>query len=143
MGVGYYRWNNDLPPTHTSPPVSIPFSPRRDIHNCPAWMSSQSRARPGPVNDGGNIVSDRDREKTRQWVVSALVLNTNTSTYTQPMPLDVDNGLLVVELWFGSNDDNEVGFMCHLDTCAAIDTGNLRVHQWLMTKHPDIVTEYL
>ena len=33
--------------------------------------------------------------------------------------------------------------MCHLDTCAAMNTGNLRVHQWLMTKHHNIADEYL
>ena len=143
MNVGHYGPNNDLPPTPTGTTVDIPSGLHRDIDNRPAWMTGQSRGHPGPGNDSCNIVSDRDRKKARQWVVSALVLNTNTSTYTQPMPLDVDNGLPGVELWFGSNDASEVGFMCHLDTCVAMNTGNLRVHQWLMATYPDIVAEYL
>ena len=144
MGVGHYGRNNDFPPTPPNKPVSMPSGRRRDIDNRPSWMTTrQSRGHSDLSNDGGNIVSDKDRKKARQWVVSALVLNTNTSSYTQPMPLDVDNGLPGVELWFGSNDASEVGFMCHLDTCAAMNTGNLRVHQWLITKHPEIVAEYL
>ena len=29
-----------------------------------------------------------------------------------------------------------------MDTCAAMNTGNLLVHQWIMTKHPYIVCSY-
>ena len=129
MGVGHYGRNNNLPPTPPNKPISIPSDQRRDIDNRPSWMTTgQSRGHSDSSNNGGDIVADRDRKKARQWVVSAMVLNTNTSSYTQPIPLDVDNGLPGVELWFGSNDASEVGFMCYLDTCAAMNTGNLRVH---------------
>ena len=30
-----------------------------------------------------------------------------------------------------------------MDTCAAINTGNLLVHQWLMTTHPHLVAEFI
>ena len=30
-----------------------------------------------------------------------------------------------------------------MDTCAAMNTGNLAVHQWLMSTHPHLVAEYI
>ena len=59
------------------------------------------------------------------------------------MPLDVDNGLPGIELWFGNNEKDEISFICHMDTCAAMNTGNLSVHKWLMTSHPHLVAEYI
>ena len=59
------------------------------------------------------------------------------------MPLDVDNGLPGVEIWFGTKKDDDIFFVCHLDSSAAMNTGSLRVHQWLMTQHLTIVAEYI
>ena len=59
------------------------------------------------------------------------------------MPFDVDNGLPGVEIWFGTKEEDEECFVCHLDYCAAMNTGNLRVHQWLMTQHPTVVAKYI
>jgi len=58
------------------------------------------------------------------------------------MPLDLDNGLPAIEFRFGSRIDDEICFLCHIDTCAAMNTGNLLVHQWIITKHPYIVSSY-
>ena len=33
--------------------------------------------------------------------------------------------------------------MFHVDTCVTMNTGNLNVHQWLITQYPHIVAEYL
>ena len=93
--------------------------------------------------DNTVIPKDKNRKRAREWVISAEVLNTAASTYTRHMPLDVDNGLPGVEIWFGSSDDNEIGFMYHLDTCAAMNTEKLLTHQWLITKYPHIVSEYI
>ena len=57
------------------------------------------------------------------------VMKTLNSNYVPPMPLDVDNGLPGIELWFGDTEKGEVGVLCHLDTCAAMSTGNLRVYK--------------
>ena len=59
------------------------------------------------------------------------------------MPLDVDNGLPGVELWFGRDAHSEIGLLCHIDSCAAMNTCNLQVHQWLMTTHPHLVAKYI
>ena len=52
------------------------------------------------------------------------------------MPLDVDNGLPGIELWFGSSPANEISFICHVDKCVAMNTGKFTVHKWLMKKYP-------
>ena len=36
-----------------------------------------------------------------------------------------------------------MGFLCHMNTCAAMNIGNLGVHQWLVSTHPHLVTEYI
>ena len=59
------------------------------------------------------------------------------------MLLDVDNGLPGIKLWFGNNEANNLVFICHLDTCVAMNTGNLAVHQWLMSSYPHLVAEYI
>ena len=89
------------------------------------------------------IPQDGERKKPRMWVFSASIMIHNEQNVAPPMPLDVDNGLPGIELWFGNNADNEMGFLCHMDTCAAMNTGNLAVHQWLMSTHPHLVAEYI
>ena len=58
------------------------------------------------------------------------------------MPLVLDNCLPAVILQFGNDDDNEIPFTCHLDSCAAINTANLLLHQWTITTYPSIVISY-
>ena len=77
------------------------------------------------------------------WVFSTNILVSDTAPIAPPMTLDVDNFLPDIELWFGTSPFNEVRFICHMDTCAAMNTGYLLVHKWLMTKHPHLVAEYI
>ena len=62
---------------------------------------------------------------------------------TLPMPLEVDNGLPGINLWFVTQADHEVDFICHMDTCTAMNKGNLLAHKWVMTRHPQLVAEYI
>ena len=59
------------------------------------------------------------------------------------MPIDVDNGLPGIKLWFGREETNEADLLCHMDTYATMNTGNLAVHQWLITTQPYLVVEYI
>ena len=81
--------------------------------------------------------------KAVQCVFRAEILTTPLSNINPPMPLDVDTGLPGVELWFGLEKPSEIGLLYHLDLCAAMNTGNLHVHQWLITTHPHLVAEYI
>jgi len=58
------------------------------------------------------------------------------------MPLDLDNGLPAIELRFVSNESSGTCFLCHVDSCSAMNTGNLLVHEWIMTTYPKIVCSY-
>ena len=58
------------------------------------------------------------------------------------MPLSLNNGLPAAVLQFGKNKDNDVDFSCHFDSCAAMNTANLLLHQWIMTSYPHIVDSY-
>ena len=105
-------------------------------------QDSASRKRDGAKED--NVIpDDANRKKGRLWVFNAHIFVTPTEYLNSPMPLDVDDGLPGIELWFGQNESSEVGLLCHLDSCAATNTGDLTVHQWLMTAHPHIVAEYI
>ena len=58
------------------------------------------------------------------------------------MSLPISDGLPAIEIRFGTSDNDEVPCSIHLDTCASINTGNLLLHQWLITTHPKIVHRY-
>ena len=70
------------------------------------------------------------------------ILSTLPIPSIRPIPLSVDNKLPAIEMRFGTNPDTELQFMCHLDSCAGMNTGNLALHQWVITNHPDIVDSY-
>ena len=36
-----------------------------------------------------------------------------------------------------------MNFNVHIDSCARLNLGNLRLHQWVITKYPYIVKHYL
>ena len=58
------------------------------------------------------------------------------------MSLSLDNFLLVAVFRFGSTSVDELTFPCRLDSCAAMNTGSLNLHQWIITTYPAIVAFY-
>ena len=56
------------------------------------------------------------------------MLTPPTSTMNLPMPLDVANALPGIEFYFGKEPSSEIGLLCHLDLCTAMNTGNLRMY---------------
>ena len=120
-----------------------PHPPNREIDNHLAWMSRFRNDEKVKDLTFTDPPSDRQRKKSHLWAYSAKNFISDTTRSTPPMPLDVNNGLSDIESWFGSSPTNEISFICHIDKCAAMNTGNLTVHKWLMTKHPHLVTEYI
>ena len=55
------------------------------------------------------------------------------------MPLDLDNGLPAIHMRFGISDSNETTFCTHVDSCAGMNVGNLKLNQWIITTNLDIV----
>ena len=115
--------------------------------NRPSWMSNLDQARnqqstPRDTRRDDDIPEDSPPKRNRLYVMSASLLK-NTVTAARHMPLDLDNGLPGILIRFGTEDKNESSFVCLVDTCAAMNTGNLKVHQWIMTQYPEIVAEYV
>ena len=130
----------------------------RTVDNRPAWLQQREDAISPP---GGHITpavtvkreegqtdgsapsvpkpDQRGNKKRRLWVLLGQILSTGV---VRAMPLALDNDLPAVELQFGSSDDDEICFCCHLDICAAMNTGNLLLHMWIMTKFPYLVSNF-
>ena len=130
------------------PPLPIGGAPKpplldRIMDNRPARMLKKgSNERIGFV-DPQDTPKDKQRKKSHLWISSMNIMVNDTLSISPPMPLDVDNGFPGIEVCFGISSENEFGYMCHIDTCAAMNTGDLLVHQWLMTIHPHFVTEFI
>ena len=106
----------------------------RNVNNNPAWMQNQTVPQ---------AQVDQASKKARLMVYSAQIYSaTARTTRLRHMPLDLDNGLPAIEFRFGSRIADEICFLCHIDTCAAMNTGKLLVHQWIITKHLYIVSSY-
>ena len=58
------------------------------------------------------------------------------------MSIPLDNDLPEIVLQAGTNDINMISFLCHLDLCTAMNTGNLLLHRYIMMQHPEIIAEY-
>ena len=98
----------------------------RDIDNTPAWMKKK----------------DTPSKKARMFTLSGSLLNIASADGIRPMPLALDNGLPAAVLRFGTSSEDEIPFSCHLDSCAAMNTGSLHLHQWVCTQHPHLVANY-
>ena len=109
-------------------------------------MRNTSEANTTAINGRPNESprTDEKSKKPRVFVYAAKVFAASVRTHQRlrHMPLDLDNGLPAIELRFGSNANNETCFLCHVDSCAAMNTGNETVHKWIMTTYPEIVCSF-
>ena len=86
------------------------------IDNTPAWMNTR------------NIPSKR----ARMFTLNGTRLNVGSAPNIRSIPLALDNGLPGAVLRFGIYSENETPFTCHLDSYAAMNTGSLHLHQWII-----------
>ena len=65
---------------------------------------------------------------------------------TRPMPLALDNNLLGITFQI-SNLHNlpseSQNFLALVESCAAMNIGNIYIHQWIITKLPETIAEYI
>ena len=60
------------------------------------------------------------------------------------MPLAIDNNFPSINSRFESTQNHsEISFVSHIDSCAAMNVVNLKIHQWVITIHPEIVSCYI
>ena len=129
----------------------------RNVDNSPSWLrqnanntrnDQQQRQMvpydPDTAQRNNNAPRTDDRaKKSRLFVYTAQIYAATVKHHhLRHMPLDLDNGLPAIEMRFGTTDIDELCFLCHIDSCAAMNTGNLRVHKYIMTEHPEIVCSY-
>ena len=76
------------------------------------------------------------------FTINRTLLTVGLSPNLRAIPLPLDNGFPVAVIRSGTLDKNEIAFACHLDSCAAMNTGNLHLHQLIMTQHLYIVERY-
>ena len=75
-------------------------------------------------------------------MLSGTILIVVSSPTMRNMPLTLDNDLPAAVFRFGATNDTEIPFSCHLDSCAAMNTGSLLLHMWITTTYPSIVECY-
>ena len=59
------------------------------------------------------------------------------------MPIPINNSLPSVCLHLGSVEDEENKMYMLLDTDAAMNSGNLTYHLWVMSQCPEMVGEFI
>ena len=83
-------------------------------------------------------------KKTSLYIYTAHLLDTPSHVPVRQMPLDLDNGLPGVVPWIEkTNNDDNISLLAHVDTCAAMNTGNLLLHKYIMIKHPSLFSEFV
>ena len=94
--------------------------------------------------DGINFTAADFRRPSATSTIMLLSANIfSNTTAPPPMPLDLDNSLPGVRIEIGMNSQHTPNFLAHIDTCAAMNTGNLLLHQWIITTYPQCVAEYI
>ena len=122
---------------HRPPQGQNPYGPsvpirNRSVDNAPAWKRHR------------NSDPKTDTPPTAPlFVISAGIFECVATEQIRPMPLALDNGLPSIQLRFGNENDKEVSFSTHVDSCAAMNVGNLRLHHWIITTNPNIVESYI
>ena len=112
----------------------------RTVDNTPAWLRQIVNSQ---RTDTASIDDDDGHKKHRLFVhVAKILVSKGTSAAIPRMPLELSNKLPGIVFQVGPAVGKTVGFLCHLDTCAAMNTGNLRMHQYIMTEHPELVVNF-
>ena len=56
------------------------------------------------------------------------------------MPLTVDNNLPSINICFGITQNHSyISFESHIDSCAAMNIGNIKFYQWVIATQPETV----
>ena len=60
------------------------------------------------------------------------------------MPLTIKKNFPLNNICFWSTQNHsEISFASHIDSCAATNVENIKIHQWFITTHPYIVFRYI
>jgi hypothetical protein len=140
------------PPSGNPPAFGQGPSPgagRGASRNTPAWMSQQQHLRtgddssgnPGPPNpDPAPPGTNNKKARNFPLFVRSCPQQVATSPSLRPMPIRVDNGLPHLRLNLGLHADATLSVL--FDSGAALSSGYLPYHLWIMRENPDIVASF-
>ena len=103
----------------------------------PAWITRKSPYGPTPTAD-----SSKKRVRLATITVKLLQHTASPSPRPKPFPIRVDNQLPTITIDLGTTTSCPVSLDCLYDTCAAVSTGNLTFHRWIITTYPELVHSY-
>ena len=116
---------------------------RGSQRNQPAWMSQQHHSRTSAASPTGPVdTNPSPPKKARNFplFVRSLQNQVSTSPALRPMPIRVDNGLPHLRLNLGLSSDATLSVL--FDSGAALSSGYLPYHLWIMRENPDIVASF-
>jgi hypothetical protein len=138
------------PPTGNPPAFgsSAPVGAGRGAaRNTPAWMSQQHLAQPRldiagstPSADASPTAQPAKRIRNFPLFVRSCNQAADTPQSLRPMPIRVDNGLPHIRLCLGLSDDTALSVL--FDSGAALSSGYLPYHLWIMRENPDLVASF-
>ena len=122
-------------------------SGRGILRNQPAWMTQQQHIRTGddassnPVS-APQVSTPSPPKKARNFplFVRSCQQQADISPALRPMPIRVDNGLPHLCLNLGLDSDATLSVL--FDSGAALSSGYLPYHLWIMRENPDIVASF-
>ena len=113
--------NSYTPPTPTTSILKHSMGRGSHMHKL-AWQTSNKRP--------------------RFFTISVLLSNIS-SPNQKSMPISINNSFPSVHMNIGLLVDEENKMRMLVDTSAAMNTGNLDYHKWVMSQCPSMVAEYL
>jgi hypothetical protein len=134
------------PPAFHSAPTT-PGAGRGAGRNVPAWLSQQYHSQPteetgghAESNDDESSPSPAKRVRNFPLFVRTCQHNADISPLLRPMPIRVDNGLPHIHLLLGLSGDAKLNVL--FDSGAALSSGYLPYHLWVMRERPDLVASF-
>ena len=124
---------------HDSKPPS-PSTITVNTNNIRTITQTNTRKR---TEDGLTTHQDTQKTKEARWYAIFVYVNNVLSNPKKPMPIGINNSLPSVSLILGSREEEENKMRMLVDTGAAMNTGNIDFHLWVMSQCPDIVDEFL
>jgi hypothetical protein len=107
--------------------------------NLPAWMTRREGPTPPPEE------AEASTKKVRLCTVFVKILQQSASSprpRVAPFPIRINNLMPAITFDLGPSPASAVSLVCLYDTCAAVCSGNLLFHQWVITSHPDLVHSF-
>ncbi|GFH46281.1 predicted protein [Chaetoceros tenuissimus] len=124
-------------PSDTQPPSAYPLTDSKCSKDVTVDESANETIPPASEDSEDLQFAE---EGDAVCVITAQLLN--LSLHQRQAPITTNNDLPYINLPL-LNGEKVLRIRAHTDSCAALSVGNLRVHQYIMHTHPDIVLEYI